>query len=181
MIIPVEFCENERNATIPVEFCDTEINGMVPVSVQDLVVLADYGILRNKPQIEGIELNGNITFAQLGLRNIYYDTTANWAVFREPSKPGALYIWKDWKTLSDGTVLPGLKVGDGLAYPVDLPFLNENALDQLLEHINNMRVHVSPEDRVFWDNKVSAFMSHAQSENLVLSKTQYEIGGIIYG
>lgn len=38
----------------------------------------DYSDLINKPQINSIVLEGNLTAADLGLGRVYYDTKENW-------------------------------------------------------------------------------------------------------
>lgn len=47
--------------------------------------------------------------------------------------------------------IPGIKIGDGLTYVVDLPFID----DTIMTHINDATIHVSAEDRAFWDNKIN--------------------------
>ena len=59
-----------------------------------------------------------------------------------------------------------MKVGDGLAYVVDLPFSSEPIDD----HINNMMVHLSEHDRWKLENSVCAEMSQVDQEELKLFK-----------
>ena len=77
-------------------------------------------------------------------------TTAEWQGLTSlVSKKGGIYIWSDYKT-ENGVNIPAIKIGDGLAYVVDLPFATL-AITQT--QINN------------WNNKVSARVS---GENLIL-------------
>jgi hypothetical protein len=65
-----------------------------------------------------------------------------------------------------------LKIGDGTSYLIDLPFVNETSSNSnfeeiLMNHINNNTVHISPEDRLFWNNKLNLFLS---DENLIFNR-----------
>ena len=75
---------------------------------------------------------------------------------------GELIVYNDYKTTQkeiDGvetTVnVPGIKIGDGMAYVQDLPFVGEDLSKQILEHIDNPDIHVSVRDRLFWNNKLN--------------------------
>lgn len=75
---------------------------------------------------------------------------------------GELIIYNDYKTMQkeiDGVVttvqVPGLKIGDGMAYVQDLPFVGEDLRKEIMEHINNPEIHVSLRDRLFWNNKLN--------------------------
>ena len=37
--------------------------------------------------------------------------------------------------------VPGLKIGDGLAYLIDLPFVDDELTEQLTDHIQNGEIH----------------------------------------
>ena len=50
----------------------------------------------------------------------------------------------------------------------------------LLEHINNAVIHVTADDKTFWNNKSSAYLDKSTTETLVLSNTNFMLGGIIY-
>lgn len=91
------------------------------------------------------------------------DSTENWdAALGMIPLEGELIIYSDYKTIKkeiDGEIrdvaIPGLKIGDGMAYVQDLPFVGEDLRDQILEHINNPEIHVSMRDRLFWNNKLN--------------------------
>ena len=89
------------------------------------------------------------------------------------SKKDVLYIYTNYKTIVQDEkelVIPGLKLGDGNSYLIDLPFLNNDRFERvLLEHINNGTIHVSPEDRWFWNNKINV-NAQIQEENLVFNR-----------
>lgn len=71
---------------------------------------------------------------------------------------GEIIIYSD-QTVIDGVEYPGIKVGDGKAYVVDLPFVADaSAQDitkELREHIQDSVAHVTQEDRNFWNNKLN--------------------------
>lgn len=65
---------------------------------------------------------------------------------------GAMYIYTDYR-YEDAVPIPAIKIGDGEAYVVDLPFFDTG---------------VTQSDRSRWDNKVSVTMSIGDPENLIL-------------
>lgn len=91
------------------------------------------------------------------------DTTANWNAATEfIPKAGEVIIYTDYSTYQveefGETVtkyIPNIKIGDGQAYVQDLPFVDKDLRDRLLEHINDMDMHVILGEKVFWNNKVN--------------------------
>lgn len=83
------------------------------------------------------------------------------ADFETISEKGVLYIYSDYKTLQkDGKqiLLPGIKIGDGTSYLIDIPFLNNSnpeLEEMILDHINNNAIHISAQERDFWNNKLN--------------------------
>lgn len=103
---------------------------------------------------------GAIANARIQLKR---DTTQHWneALGFIPLE-GELIVYNDYKTIQkevDGEVrqvkIPGLKIGDGMAYVQDLPFVNEDLRIKIMEHIDNPDIHVSVADRLFWNNKLN--------------------------
>lgn len=83
---------------------------------------------------------------------IYYDTKENWSKQTSlVSEKGSLYIYSD-QFMSGDVPIPSIKVGDGSAYVVDLPFTT-NVIDS---HIKDMTVHLSEQDRWKLENSVCA-------------------------
>lgn len=84
-----------------------------------------------------------------GGTSVVVHTTAEWQQLTSlVSEKGVIYVWSDYKT-EDGEDIPAIKIGDGLAYVVDLPFATQGIT---LDDINN------------WNNKISARVS---GENLI--------------
>lgn len=92
------------------------------------------------------------------------DTTANWNAARSfiPMR-GEIIVYTDHGQMDDGygnTInVPGIKVGDGSAYLVDLPFVGDESryaiLQELRQHTNDWSIHVTAEDRERWNNKLN--------------------------
>lgn len=115
-----------------------------------------------------------------GQTRIYYDTTENWN--SQPtllSKRGVIYVYSDAGSLNESDV-PAIKIGDGTSYLIDMPFVGEDAAMDLYEHIQDSGIHVTSAQKVFWNNKSSAFTDPEDAENLILSNTQYMLNGGIY-
>lgn len=74
---------------------------------------------------------------------------------RNISQAGVLYIYSDSYELQDGTKIPRIKIGDGLAYISDLPFFDEKLRLDLVQHIDNFDVHVTLEEKRAWWNKLN--------------------------
>lgn len=93
------------------------------------------------------------------------------------SQKNVLYIYSDYKSIErDGEqiLIPGLKIGDGTTYLIDLPFVNDTSkgseLEQLiLDHINNKVIHISAEERNFWNNKLNLLLQ-PDTQTLVLNR-----------
>ena len=75
---------------------------------------------------------------------------------------GEIIVYNDYKTIQkeiDGEVttvqVPGVKIGDGRAFVQDLPFIDEELRDRLMAHINNPNMHVTLQEKLFWNNKLN--------------------------
>ena len=133
------------------------------------------GELELKSVIEGdIELSSVIDgeldkVIKIDKNFIHFGTTAYWnAQTSIISKEGHLYVYTDYETV-DGVDIPAMKVGDGKAYLIDLPFLDGNQT-ALLNHIADTSVHITETERTFWNNKVTSYINFDDEENLVLTK-----------
>lgn len=70
-----------------------------------------------------------------------------------PSAFEWLRIYNDSQTVT--TYIPGIKIGTGNAYVGDLPFIDEDTREELLLHINNGDIHVTANNKSFWNNKIN--------------------------
>lgn len=102
-----------------------------------------------------------------GCCNVKVATTEEWNA--QPDLIGekdVVYVYTDRSVNADGDPIPGFKVGDGLAYLIDQPFNN----DLSMRHINDSTVHITEGERLFWNNKVTAYINALDQEELVFSK-----------
>lgn len=120
------------------------------------------------------ELSGNgemdaqfIEAARATGQKLLVATTAEWNAQRSLiAEKGCVYVYSDYEHTELGTPVPGFKVGDGLAYLIDLPFND----DLFLAHASDNVIHVTDAEREFWNNKVTAYINATNTEELVLTK-----------
>lgn len=99
-----------------------------------------------------------------GTNKIQYGTTEYWnAQVGLVSKAGTLYIYSDYGQDTFGNDVAGIKIGDGMAYVVDLPFVDAVAH----EHINDSDIHITAAERQAWNDKVRCYFAGA--ENLIFT------------
>lgn len=119
---------------------------------------------------------GNIT-AALGFRpgKITVKTTAEWnaSIGYIPEK-GELAVYSDYSSkVVDGmsVPIPRIKIGSGNGYVQDLAFIGEDETELLLQHVNNTGIHVTPEQKDFWNNKLNVNdNSEVVGESLILNR-----------
>lgn len=129
-------------------------------------------LLESGTQIATISIDGVIStlFAPSGSggdAKVYYGTTAYWNA--QPTLVGeeaAIYIYSDYKKDPNNKDIPGVKVGTGNAYLIDSPFID----DIYARHVVDMTMHITQEERIFWNNKVRAHVDSNDPTNLILTK-----------
>lgn len=132
------------------------------VITQGLLGTSNYNDLQNLPALNGITIQGSRVSEDYFLPKIAFDSTENWDSSSDISEKNMLYVYTDYQTDGEGHDIAGIKVGDGLAYIVDLPFV-----DTLMQkHMANTDIHITPEEREFWNNKNR---SYAYGETLILT------------
>ena len=105
---------------------------------------------------------------------IKHDTTENWnnAVGFIPL-PGEIIVYDDYEvktytveeygeTVTKTALIPNIKIGTGNAYVQDLAFIDEQTKEILMQHINNQNIHVTLQDKLFWNNKINIDDAYAQ-------------------
>lgn len=105
---------------------------------------------------------------------VYYDTEENWNTASTTiAERRAIYVYSNHRYIDDGHgnlyPVPSIKIGDGTSYLIDMPFITDGLEVELSDHINNQVIHITQEERLFWNNKVTCYMDD-NSENLVFSK-----------
>ena len=100
-----------------------------------------------------------------GDNRVLYATTATWN--SQPqlvSRKGFIYIYSDWTIDEEGRTIAGTKIGDGDAYLIDIPFTD----GMWFNHVNDAVIHITPEEREKWNNKVRCYISD-NSTNLIFT------------
>lgn len=125
---------------------------MAEHKIIDLARLTDYDLL-NKQYI------GDLFSAKIRI-----NTTANWDADKSyVPDAGVLIIYTDGATEDDKPV-PKIKVGDGNAYLIDLPFSDADIKTAIEEHIANQTIHINDNERANWNDKVSISVNQANEE-----------------
>lgn len=102
----------------------------------------------------------------LKFSRIYSDTTANWAIRGvTESLKDAIYIYTDYKE-KDGVLIPGIKIGTGNAYIIDLPFIDEIYANHILDTV----AHITQSEREFWNNKVTCYIDPDKEDKIIFTK-----------
>lgn len=120
----------------------------------------NYESLQNKPSINGVTLVGSLTSADLKI--ISENTSAGWDA--DPlyiPKRGEICVYSDTNKI---------KIGDGEVSIIDLPYVNggyEELMDLFHKHIYDTTVHVTDEERNFWNNKLNYDVS---DEELIFTR-----------
>lgn len=96
---------------------------------------------------------------KLDLLGIEYNDTAYWdEQIGYIPEAGVIIIYSDYDHYEkDGQTIyvPGLKVGSGNAYVQDLAFIGGSNSQVIEDHIHNLDIHVTPEDKAFWNSKLN--------------------------
>lgn len=96
-------------------------------------------------------------------KQVLFNTTAGWnEQGMLVSKANTLYIYTDYQVI-DGDTIAGIKVGDGNAYLIDLPFTDK----ALMSHIADNTRHITNSEREFWNNKVRCY--YAGTDQLIFT------------
>lgn len=139
------------------------------LNMQSAPANRDYNRMINKPKINGVELVGDRQLSDLHI--VSENTTAGWNSMPDYiPKQGEICIYTDYEVIEeDGQIInvPGIKIGDGNAYVVDLPFASSSA-KKIEDHISNTNIHVTQEDKEFWSNKLNCYISE---ENLIFNRS----------
>lgn len=156
IVVPMRVTSTEE--TVPMGITSTQESvHMTPTTT--IEAIRNYQKLTNKPSINGVELFGNKSAYELGLAyKIKYDSVEGWAANIDyiPLE-GEVIIYTDYDVV-DGVKIPAFKVGDGMAYAADLPFVNDIQREEFINHINDTVIHITEDERAFWNNKVRCYL-----------------------
>lgn len=116
------------------------------------------------------------------------DTTENWNNAKGfIPKAGEVIIYTDYETktytvqeygetVTKTVQIPNIKIGTGNAYVQDLGFVDENTRDILMAHIQDHDIHVTLQEKLFWNNKINVDDAEEQiagelaDETLILNR-----------
>lgn len=106
----------------------------------------------------------------VGTVRVYRGTTQAWdSQVSLVSELNAIYIYSDHDTYDD-EALPAIKIGDGTSFLIDMPFITDHT-SELLNHLADGDIHVTIQEKTFWNNKVSCDESRIAPDNLLILKT----------
>lgn len=159
--------------------CDTETNwskalNFIPKKGEAIIYSADSAHPFSRLKVgDGNSYINELPFidaSTIGGKSILIDTTANWnAKLTFIPKQGDLIFYSDKAINNNGANIPGVKIGDGLAYCVDLPFVGDEIFSALNSHTSNTVVHITAEERTKWNNKINCADS-VDNETLILNR-----------
>lgn len=174
--------KNVTDNVTPTEISETDSNLITART------LYNAGYTKNEGTVTGITMNGTsmgtsgvvnlgtvITDISSKQDRIIANDTATWRA--EPTFTpalGQIIIYTDKGTYEQNghtVTVPGIKIGDGVAYGVDLPFLGDleaqAILSQLNLHVNDTDIHITSEERTKWNNKLNYSLT---GENLTFNR-----------
>ena len=111
------------------------------------------------------------------------DTTENWNNARGfIPMAGEIIVYDDYETktytveeygqmVTKTVNIPNIKIGSGNAYVQDLAFVDQKTRDILMEHINNQEIHVTLQEKVFWNNKINVDDSYEVVHDELIDET----------
>jgi hypothetical protein len=102
----------------------------------------------------------------LTTEDIQYGTSANWR--SKPtlvSRSNTIYVYTDGYT-KDAKNIARFKVGDGHTLLIEVPYTDMVFYD----HVNDPIIHITQEEREFWNNKVSC---NINGENIVFTTGRF--------
>ena len=143
----------------------------ISIHTPTTVEVRRYDELTGLPTINGVTIVGDMVSGDLYLAKESINTKEYWDLQRSyvPER-GEIVVYID-KTVIDNVAYPGMKIGDGNAYLIDLPFVGDDTYIQLVSlitgHIYDQGIHVTPEDKTRWDNKLNYQLN---GENLIFNR-----------
>ena len=110
---------------------------------------------------------------KLEFSNIMSGTTEYWN--NKPQlipKKDTIIIYTDYQSKEEeGNIIniPGIKIADGSAFLIDQPFVDEDIRKVVSSHINNSDIHIIPQEREFWNNKVRCYLDTLEQDNIIFT------------
>ena len=101
-----------------------------------------------------------------GAASVKFGTKAEWdAQTTLIGERNTIYVYTDAVVDDFGIVYARFKVGNGIGYLLDLPFTD----NLLYNHIHDSTIHITQEEREFWNNKVRNYISEEQPDMMIFT------------
>ena len=122
----------------------------------------NYNALRNKPQINGVTLEGNVALEDLSLKAVFYASKEVWEQQASLIPPeGDIFIISDYSAHTDEegvtTYTPAIKIGDGVTPLSELHEIvgydSAAAREEIVSYLESLNALVTPADRTKWSRK----------------------------
>ena len=93
------------------------------------------------------------------------------------SEANTFYVYTDYKVTDEGKTIPGMKIGNGVNYLIDLPFIaaGEESMTQIYDHINNTAVHMTNQDRERLETSLEAVQTALEDVNEAVEKVDQKV------
>ena len=99
-------------------------------------------------------IGGTVVIGASSKKEVYSNTTEGWnSQVSLVSSRDVIYVYTDFRIVDDHPV-PNIKIGDGKAFLIDLPFIAGDS-------------GITPEQIAFWDNKVSVRVDEDDPETVI--------------
>lgn len=164
--IPVNF---NTNPNLDINLANKQtLNGSIDSDAQQIDALFNVvnNVNLNLDNTTEFTANFGDIYMVDGNNRVLYATTATWN--SQPSlkaKEGYIYIYADYRQNDEGQNIPSMKIGDGNAYLIDMPFADQLLYDHLRDEIR----HITQEERKFWNNKVRCYIDESNDGHLIFT------------
>lgn len=131
----------------------------------DFNIVNDLSVNLNSPT-EPFDAEFGSIYVVGGDCKVLYASTATWN--SQPqliSARGYIYIYSDYRQNDQQQNIPAMKVGDGSAYLIDMPFTD----DLLYAHIADNIRHITQQERESWNNKVRCYIDPLNEHRLIFT------------
>ena len=142
-----EFAQSSHTHPIDSEISSTSVNPLENRAIHRAIAQAVESLQLNRPEV-------------------FFNTVAGWnAQSSLVGRTNTIYIYTDYQEDESGNPIAGIKIGDGNAFLIDAPFLDEI----YLEHVNDTDIHITDAERQKWNEKVRCYYSLTNSETVVFT------------
>lgn len=179
-IVPVRPLPLQESAINKITINGEEVPVNNKVAEIPIASTEQYGVTQLSNQIENDEtkaatpkalytlqeiVDEKIAQLELKVPKVYFHTKEYWDA--QPtlvSEDQAIYVYTNYQSAS-GKDVAGMKIGDGSSYLIDVPFMDE----VLMSHIQDTTIHITQQEREFWNNKVRSYVSDVSEEELIFT------------